>query len=553
MTAFKSNFKWTIHRRLLFNTIALALLLIVAVTEGFQIIGGFSATKNNIRQVMDFQMAVFQKDIAACTEFLAANTVELSRHMAEHIDQDPEVAGSAFQSLNDNPQKIESLQRMMVGSLAQKLPLQASSGAFITLNATVNSQLDEAPLSRTGVYLMKSRFPLDESITLYRGMASVGKEYSITPHRKWRMEFRTDNFLGYEKLVSAANRPLSEAYQLFQIRTLPGTNDQVLLMAAPIVGRDGTFYGVCGYEISADYFTSSHEQPTTQKNLVCMLLSTEDGKQYEQVGLRCYGQGSHAEISDGRLSVSPFARNLSIFSDGNQSFVGLLAPVTFTPNNEGLALAVMIPESDYNYSVLSSTLQVGVLIALLAFFAIICSIAFTKKYLRPILSGLDQIMAKQWMSKEPPAPEFKDLFAFLTRMSQENKYNLTRMEARLTEAANNYEQAEQKYTAALAELQHAQLELQRLSYSRKTEVDPENYKSFLIGLKSLTATEKMILDYYLEGKTVKQIMELMGIKETTLRFHNRNIYSKLNVNSLKQLLQYAAIKRQTDPKDTSDS
>lgn len=51
----------------------------------------------------------------------------------------------------------------------------------------------------------------------------------------------------------------------------------------------------------------------------------------------------------------------------------------------------------------------------------------------------------------------------------------------------------------------------------------------------------MVFNYYLEGKSVKEIVELVGFKESTIRFHNRNIYSKLGVNSLKQLLRFAAI------------
>ena len=45
---------------------------------------------------------------------------------------------------------------------------------------------------------------------------------------------------------------------------------------------------------------------------------------------------------------------------------------------------------------------------------------------------------------------------------------------------------------------------------------------------------------------MKQIVELAGIKESTVRFHNRNIYSKLGVNSLKQLLMFAAIMKRDE-------
>ena len=36
-------------------------------------------------------------------------------------------------------------------------------------------------------------------------------------------------------------------------------------------------------------------------------------------------------------------------------------------------------------------------------------------------------------------------------------------------------------------------------------------------------------------------MEQLDIKDSTLRFHNKNIYEKLGVSSLKQLQQFAAI------------
>ena len=47
---------------------------------------------------------------------------------------------------------------------------------------------------------------------------------------------------------------------------------------------------------------------------------------------------------------------------------------------------------------------------------------------------------------------------------------------------------------------------------------------------------------------MKEILEIASIKESTLRYHNQNIYSKLGVNSLKQLLRYAALMREDERK-----
>lgn len=54
----------------------------------------------------------------------------------------------------------------------------------------------------------------------------------------------------------------------------------------------------------------------------------------------------------------------------------------------------------------------------------------------------------------------------------------------------------------------------------------------------LTATEKAIYECYIAGKSTKDIMKELNITENTLKFHNKNLYSKLGVTSRKQILEY---------------
>ena len=58
---------------------------------------------------------------------------------------------------------------------------------------------------------------------------------------------------------------------------------------------------------------------------------------------------------------------------------------------------------------------------------------------------------------------------------------------------------------------------------------------------SLTPTERSIYHFYLAGKTTKEIMAELNIKENTLKYHNKNIYSKLGVSSRKQLVMIASM------------
>ena len=69
---------------------------------------------------------------------------------------------------------------------------------------------------------------------------------------------------------------------------------------------------------------------------------------------------------------------------------------------------------------------------------------------------------------------------------------------------------------------------------------PDTMERFVYGAGTLTATERTIYDAYLAGKSSKEVMSELNIKENTLKFHNKNIYSKLGVSSRKQLLSIAS-------------
>ena len=64
-------------------------------------------------------------------------------------------------------------------------------------------------------------------------------------------------------------------------------------------------------------------------------------------------------------------------------------------------------------------------------------------------------------------------------------------------------------------------------------------QEFRKGVLLLTKTEKNIYRLYLENKSTREILSELNITENTLKFHNKNIYSKLGVSSRKQLKQIA--------------
>lgn len=86
-----------------------------------------------------------------------------------------------------------------------------------------------------------------------------------------------------------------------------------------------------------------------------------------------------------------------------------------------------------------------------------------------------------------------------------------------------------------------------LPVSHKAEVKPldasqaeelkEKYEYLSSRLYTLTPTEMDIYTMYLSGSRTKDIMATLNITENTVKYHNKNIYSKLGVSSRKQLLE----------------
>lgn len=68
-------------------------------------------------------------------------------------------------------------------------------------------------------------------------------------------------------------------------------------------------------------------------------------------------------------------------------------------------------------------------------------------------------------------------------------------------------------------------------------ISPERYEIFVAGIEKLTPTEKLVYEAHVARATTAEIMASLNIKESTLKYHNRNIYGKLGVSSRKELVE----------------
>lgn len=537
--------EWNLKRKLFGYMIILVGILLMAFTTGLVLFGKFDSAEKRIYESLDIQLDVFEKEISSHFDHLAAASIQLSKNLTVVLEDQLQQWDMDFQDLNDDQDKIFRIQESMIEILQHRLMLEDCSGVFVMLDATVNTSLEHSPHSRTGLYLQVNGYEtFDQGLLLYRGLSEIGKAHDIMPHRKWHLEFRTDQFPNYEEIVSTAALPLTDSYWLTDLAFLPGTSDQVMLLVVPLIGSDGIFYGLCGCEISTSYFMTHYAQPSKLSHLTCLLSAGDEISLDADAGLSCGVNNGYYRTPGGKLTMKAIGNGLLRYSGSNRDYVGVTRKLSLTPNNEDFSLTVMILGNDYDRAITRSTLQTLMLWLLLLFFAVNCCLFFSRRFLTPILKGLEQIKSEQWTHTPSKIPEINDLFAFLAEKDREHEEHVNALEMEKKNVQDEKERLQNEYARAQSQFETAQTQVSRLAYSRKQEIDPADYEHFLAGIHTLTPAEQKIFGYYLEGKTVKEIIEILSIKESTLRYHNQNIYSKLGVNSLKQLLRYAALMQQ---------
>lgn len=530
-----SRKKQTLKRKLFAYMCILAGALLALLLAGMFLIGSFTGTGQRVSQMLEFQLEVFERQIDTYYDNLAVMSVQLSSDATTILEGYLSEHQLAFEDLNDSQEHIAGLQECLIDSLRHKLWEADCTGAFLMLDAQVNSAVENAEFSRTGLYLQRNSLEASDSrVLLYRGLAQTGKEHNCMPHRKWRLEFSTDLFPNYHELKQSAAFPLRSSYRITDVVLLPGTDQHVMLMTVPLLAEDGTFYGLCGFEMNEGYFKQIFAQPSELERAVFCISKRSDSLNLSDQTLSAGVLNEYYLEPRGHFSARPYGSKLTEYISESGSYIGLTREIRLCPQECTSAISVLMPKQDYDRMFTTDTTRVVLLIAAFAAFSVCLAWFFTKRYLKPLKQSIDQIRKKEYAQNEADSVEVSDLFTFLAEQDRLNEEQLRKARQERADALTAVDEMQSKYDEAARARE-------RLAYSRKDEIDPEDYEYFKNGLKTLTEKENAVLELYIEGKTVKDIMALMQLQESTVRFHNKNIYAKLGVHSLKQLLRYAAV------------
>lgn len=505
--------KPSMRRRLFLYMGALAALLLVTLFAVLLLLGQLKSPWEELAKSLTFRMEAFQSDM----ESLWRNVSVMGLHLSEDMTAILEKQTTDLSKLDGDADAVERLEEAMLEPLCQYVRQADCSGAFVVLNTSLVS----ADSSFSGLYVQRSNAAHTTSgLLLYRGMADIGRRHDVMPHRKWAQEFDLSEFPGFAEHLKTASVPIERDCRTTSLLTLPDTSERAILLTVPMLGGDGTAYGLCGFSVNQAYFSSHHAQPSGVSRLACVLSDSAAGLDISK-GLLAYPANGFCFVPDELLTEKPLQEGLTSYTGAELSFVGLSQPFMAASGDiEPHALTVLIPKRDYGRLLLKSKLEIGGLLILLMFFGVVCCLFYTRRYFTPILEDIDHVTA---VGGEAGNPFFEELLPLSNKLRVHER-TITDLETERQDLRGQMEQAEAN--------------AKRLAQRRKSEIDPEEYQLFLSAYQKLEPEARTVIDAMVDGISVQVLAEQLGKKMSTVYSYRRDIYEKVGIqgeNKLQQL------------------
>ena len=490
----------------------LFVIIIFCVVVSFLIIFDVFSHNKETQSVLDLQLKRYEHRMNSYFGGIAANGLYFSRQVAKEIDRTLFDANAAFADAENNQKLIALLEKNTYNLLYDALRIAECSGAFIILNTTVNTNLPNSQHSRSGTYLklanVNSPKPVNPTVLWARGIHELGHENNHIFHNKWQLEFDISRIPFYNFLLENASKNLVQCYYYSAAFTFYGTWEKIMLLCVPIVGKDGSVYGICGFEINSIFFKLLHAETAGRHKRTLGLVAQKEGETVlPGTGLE-FGtkEGYYAGLGEGRLVTEPFgALNRYRFNSEKEStqqeFVGLERKISLSPlagryDSALWTLVCMVPKEDYDSMSMMSYLKLALFCVTFFVTASVLTYYISKQFNVPILQAIEAF--KDGVPQKTYINEIDDLFEFL--------------------ATNDTAQ----------------------------DVDVSAFYAFKNNIKKLSRAETAIFNLYMEGYSAAKIAEMLYVSINTIKSHNKNIYRKLNVSSRKELMVYAQMMKTTE-------
>lgn len=583
--------KRSMRGRFIIYLLSLVLLAGSAMLILLNVIGIVQPPSHDIDRFLEYELNTRTNDIKRQMNALAAHNIDLSQQLQNDIDRVMLEQGiyNNYDALNNNPEALTAIQQATYQTLAAKMQQAPASGALYLLNASVNTNLLEPTynglfLKFTNIYSENTLF---NETCMFRGNPQVARNNNISLYSTWQLELNVHAYPQADKLLHAKENNISQQYILTDVAHLKESWEQTRLFLMPINSNNGRIIGICGFEISSVYF----QQRTKQANykgypLITAILDKKADNEYQ-------GQLSNpASFVNSTIKTSSDGEH-ELFTAGQERFIGFTAPLTVGASEH--RVAVMLPADSYYHLQRQAKMRLLIMLGIILLLSLLSAGYFSKRYVDPLVADLQQLQQNPDAPPQANVLELNQFFEFLQNHSEQQAEKLRQLQSennqvqkqyglaamRLQEAqekqkqtANQYIHLEEQLAALQNEIQQVRLQMEQTqqeklqaqqereqaqqqfnfaqaalekAIEKKLEsVDPDSYQMFIDNLATLTPKEEDIFNLYVQGCSTKAIISQLGITENTLKYHNKNIYSKLGVKTRKELLQYIELMRNAE-------
>ncbi len=518
----------SMKRRLAVYIAVLLLLFLVLIGIVLNILGILDITPFRIRETFSRELSETTYRVETAIDLNASHALSFSKRLSSVTEHYLTKNNISFEALENNAALIDGLQAEVYNIIGANMHYADCSGAFYILNTTVNSKLPEK--HRSGVYLkfsyLHSQSMINHQTSMLYGSSVLAKEYDADYYSSWHLEMPEGIYTELDKLFRVSKAEFDGTYILTGMYQIPETWENVRFLCVPVFDSKDRLLGVCGFEISSLYFSLTYETHDHElENIVHGLFTKADEAAYAG---QMSGNHSGYSPSDNEVMTIKKGKHLDTFSYGSDTFIGKHDEMHLGESTH--ILAVMIPENAYQALIRTSYFRMLILLLIIILLMVLICLYFSHKYMKPILTSFAHIKANSLPDAQVKIPEIDDLFRFLADKDKGHEDEITK----LTELRN---EAKEEYTKL-------QTQLDNVVNRHKSSVDPEYFAFFKQNVHKLTAKEKEVFGLYLAGKSAKEIQEILEINQNTLKYHNKNLYSKLGVTGRKELLLYAAMLKQ---------
>ena len=526
----------SMHRRFTVYLISVVAMVLSLILLLLNLTGMMNPASRQIKNELDAQLLSYAAHMEQDCSKIAAYAVSFADQLEVEIQEYLSDHNLKFGALQDNPDALENLQSSLYDTIYLNMQLAPCSGAFYILDTTVNSQLDD-PLYN-GIYLkyinLYSESTVNNAFSLYRGSVSTGKSREITFHSGWQNELHTDFFENDPPVFQPGIH-----YILSPSVEIPETWERARFIYVPIRDMKENIIGICGFEINDLYFQFTQKTGESKLGqLVFGLLDEQNGIYTGQ-----FSSNRYNAYADEHLTLTKKKNSVS-FEFETERCMGKVRNMQLGGGEYTAVL--MLPEAQYNHRIQQMHLKITAIILAVTIFTCICCLFMSRRYLSPLLKKIEQIKSEEEYDNQLRIQEIDDLFSFLEKKDILFDEQMQALEAARQSAEEEARRTKAAYEKALEQYELAQTEIRGLSRDHMQEIDPGEYEFFISNLNSLTPTESRIYELYLSGKRASEIAEILDITENTLKYHNRNIYSKLGISSRKQLLRFSSLKQYCD-------